>query len=145
MALSRFTDSYALVSEVNNYMLHSKIWENFDTLTKEKWIKAVTQKLDNLMYEGVVKVDGQPLKFPRDFHSFNNFNSDNIFDESEQIRALIRAVSYQIEFDTNRNGIGFTEQSVGDENVIERQEVICRDTLTVLQYYIKSNYGGSSC
>lgn len=139
--MTRFIDTFALESEVNAYLTFNTEWQAFDSPTKEAWIQSVSVRIDNLLYDGLVKVDGQPMKFPREYSTYNFGDNDNIFDESEQIRTLIRAVSYQVEFDLNRNGIGMTSQSLGDASVVERQEVICRETLQVLNPYLLKQYG----
>ena len=139
--MTRFLDTFALESEVNAYLTFNTEWQAFDTATREAWIQSISIRIDNLLYDGIKADSVQPMKFPREYSTGNYSQQDNVFDESEQIRSLIRAVSYQVEFDLNRNGIGLVNQSLGDASVTERQEVICRETLQVLMPYLLNQYG----
>lgn len=140
MALTLYTDTYAELAAIDARMVYNVGWNTLAEADRENRIKAASLQIDDMMFHGIVKVQGQDMKFPRNFgsHDFSLFDAgDDVFDEENQERILGEAVRSQVEYEMNRRGIGATQFSSGSQSVTPRQDMLCREAKSLLAPYVK--------
>lgn len=143
MALTYFLDNaLAPVSGGNAFSTKAKCdpmlnfnprWQMANTTEREQFIMDATAQLDSLDFVGTVVSDTQPLQFPRTMST----ETTGEFTVANQVRRLFRALVQQIEYNLNRQGIGMTQYSHGNESFTARQDTICREALMSLSPYLR--------
>ena len=139
MPLVLFTDSYATLIDIDLLMNWHVLWKVLPDDNREDRIKSASDAINRLVYKGRKIDPGQAMKFPRNFHAFDNTitGDDDIFSQENQENILTRAVRIFVEFNLNRRGIGATEHSLADEQVTPRQDSMPREVLVMLNPYRK--------
>ena len=67
MALILFTNTFALLADIDKRLVYNISWNNLTDQAKEDRIEAASLQIDDMMFYGVVVTEGQPMKFPRNF------------------------------------------------------------------------------
>ena len=92
MSITKWTDAYATVEEIDLLMSSNKEWQALTETVKEDYIKAAANAIDtHFLPDGGKVSDSQPLNFPRDFGGAKT----ELFDETAQERNLRRATFWQ--------------------------------------------------
>lgn len=112
MTITSGTDTYCTLAEASTYFgttFNNAVWTALSDATKEIALRMACQRMEQLNYIGVPKVEGQTLQFPR---SYTNSIYDGTPQDVKNAQCELALYLYQ-----NQNNQVLTAQQMGLKSI----------------------------